>query len=163
MEVLRWAATTLLRAGIERLPGGGSPAGDAAFPVSFRLNGRPVEIFPHPGESLLDALRNRLGIRSTKNGCAPQGQCGCCLALVDGLPKTACAVPVEIVAGKDVLTLEGIPEEERRLIAHCFVTAAGMQCGFCIPGIALRAKHLVDRNPAPTRAEIAKALDGHLC
>jgi len=82
---------------------------------------------------------------------------------VDGDPKTACAVPVEKVQGKDVLTLEGVPEDERRLLARSFVAAAGLQCGFCIPGIALRAKHLVDRNPTPSRDDIARALDGHLC
>ncbi len=131
--------------------------------MRFRLNGRAVEVFPRPDESLMESLRNRCGILSTKNGCAPQGQCGCCLALVDGQPKTTCAVPVELGEGKDVLTLEGVSDEERQLIARCFVTAAGLQCGFCIPGIALRAKHLVDRNPAPSRGDIVKALDGHLC
>ena len=138
-------------------------AADARTAVRFRLNGQSVELFPRPDESLMESLRNRCGILSTKNGCAPQGQCGCCLALVDGQPKTTCAVPVELVEGKDVLTMEGVSDEERQLIARCFVTAAGLQCGFCIPGIALRAKHLVDRNPAPSRADIAKAIDGHLC
>ena len=145
---------------------GGARSGratEAPASVHFRLNGRPVQVSPRPGASLLETLRNRCGILSTKNGCAPQGQCGCCLALVDGQTKTDCAVPVELVEGKDVLTLEGVPADERRLIARCFVAAAGLQCGFCIPGIALRAKHLVDRNPQPSRADIAKALDGNLC
>jgi len=131
--------------------------------VAFILNGRPVEVSPEPGESLLQTLRNRCGITSPKDGCAPQGQCGCCLALVDGDPKVSCAVPVEKVEGKEILTLEGVPEEERRLLARSFVAAAGLQCGFCIPGIALRAKHLLDKTPSPTRDEIARALDGHLC
>lgn len=131
--------------------------------ISFRLNGVSVSVACRPGESLMQALRDRLGITSVKNGCAPQGQCGCCLALVDGQPKTTCAVPATLAAGKDVLTLDGLSEAESTLIGRCFVAAAGLQCGFCIPGIALRARHLVDRNPAPTRDEIAKAIDGHLC
>ncbi len=131
--------------------------------MRFILNGRPCEIAPEPGESLLDALRERLGVHSVKDGCQPQGQCGCCLALVDGAPKTTCAVEAAKVADKEVLTLEGLSAGERETTARAFVAAAGLQCGFCVPGIALRAKHLLDGNPRPTRDEIARALDGHLC
>jgi len=131
--------------------------------VSFTLNGKPVSVQPRPGETLLQALRERCDIVSTKDGCSPQGQCGCCLALVDGKAKTTCAMKAEKAEGREILTLEGVSEEERELIARCFVTAAGLQCGFCIPGIALRAKHLLDKNDRPTRDEIARAIDGHLC
>ena len=131
--------------------------------LHFTLNGRAMSVEPHAGESLLRTLRERCGIDSTKDGCEPQGQCGCCLALVDGRPVTTCAFAAHKVAGKDVLTLEGLAADERELLAQSFVAAAGLQCGFCIPGIALRAKHLVDRNPSPTRAEIAKGIDVHLC
>src|SRR5262245_51497347 len=125
--------------------------------VSFTLNGRPVQIPTREGETLLEALRGRCGIVSTKDGCSPQGQCGCCLAIVDGAAKTTCAMPAAKVAGRQVLTLEGVTAAERELLAKSFVAAAGLQCGFCIPGIALRAKHLVDKNPSPSRDEIAKA------
>ena len=131
--------------------------------ITFTLNGTEVSAHPRADESLLDCLRERLDILSTKNGCAPQGQCGCCLALVDGRPLVTCVVPASKAAGKNVLTLEGVSAEERDLTARAFVTAAGVQCGFCIPGIALRAKALLDKNPAPTRPEIAKAIDVHLC
>ncbi len=131
--------------------------------ISFTLNGRLRTVTPRPGETLLDTLRDRCGIISTKDGCQPQGQCGCCLALIDGLPKVTCAIPAEKADGKEILTLEGLTREERDLIAECFVAAAGLQCGFCIPGFALRAKNLIDKNPDPTREEIARALDGHLC
>ncbi|MHB8419563.1 MAG: selenium-dependent xanthine dehydrogenase [Myxococcales bacterium] len=131
--------------------------------MDFTLNGAPRRADVAPGESLLDALRNRCGDLSVKDGCSPQGQCGCCLALVDGQPKVSCAVPAAKCEGKEVLTLNGLPEAERELIGKCFVAAAGLQCGFCIPGIALRAEHLLSKNPSPTRAEIATALDGHLC
>lgn len=131
--------------------------------VSFTLNGQPVQIDPRPGETLLEALRGRCGILSTKDGCSPQGQCGCCLAVVDGAAKTTCAMPAHKAAGREIVTLEGVSAVDRDLLARSFVTAAGLQCGFCIPGFALRATHLVEKNPNPTRDEIAKAVDGHLC
>ena len=111
--------------------------------LQFQLNGAERRVSTAPGESLLETLRNRCGIISTKDGCQPQGQCGCCVALVDGVPKIACAVPAQAVEGKSVVTLEGVPEEERALIAASFVSVAGLQCGFCIPGIALRARHFL--------------------
>jgi xanthine dehydrogenase molybdenum-binding subunit len=131
--------------------------------IEFTLNGVKRRVEPAPGESLLEVLRNRCGIVSTKDGCAPQGQCGCCLALVNGNPKTTCAVPAEKADGAEILTLEGVSAAERDLCARAFAAAAGVQCGFCIPGFALRAKWLLDRNAHPTRREIAKAIDGHLC
>lgn len=131
--------------------------------IEFVLNGKQEHHSIRSGESLLDVLRNRCGILSTKNSCQPQGQCGSCLALIDGQPKTSCAVPAAKVAGKEVLTLEGLSDDERELIARSFTAATGVQCGFCTPGFALRAKWLLDKNPNPTRAEIAKAIDGHLC
>ena len=131
--------------------------------VQFMLNGEPRVVEVDEGESLLDTLRERCGILSTKDGCQPQGQCGCCLAVVDGKPKVTCAMPATKADGAEVLTLEGLGDDERKLIAESFVAAAGLQCGFCIPGFALRAKVLLDKNPDPTRAEIAKAIDVHLC
>lgn len=131
--------------------------------LRFVLNGEERAVQTAPGESLLEVLRVHCNILSTKDGCQPQGQCGCCLALVNGSPKVACAVPAEKVQGRDVVTLEGVDPRERELLARAFVAATGLQCGFCIPGIALRAKVLVDRNPRPDRADIVKALHGHLC
>lgn len=112
---------------------------------------------------MLEVLRNRCGITSIKDGCQPQGQCGCCLVLIDGNPKVSCAMPVEAAEGREITTLDGIPEDEQRLLAKCFVAAAGVQCGFCIPGIALRAHWLIGKNPNPSRDEITRAIDGHLC
>ena len=131
--------------------------------LRFTLNGVEKRVTPRAGESLLETLRTRCGILSTKDGCQPQGQCGCCLALVDGLPKVTCAMPAENAAGKEVVTLEGLPESERERIAASFVNVAGLQCGYCIPGIALQAHRLLDKNPEPSRDEIARALAGHLC
>ncbi len=135
----------------------------AVAKVRFSLNGRPIEFEPRSGETLLEALRNRCGVYSIKDGCSPQGQCGACLAIVGGRALVTCAMPVEKATDKEILTLEGVSEQERGWLADAFVAAAGLQCGFCIPGIALRAKHLLEKNPHPTRAEIAKAIDVHLC
>ncbi len=131
--------------------------------VSFTLNGEERRVPIRPGESLLETLRTRCGIYSIKDGCQPQGQCGCCLALVDGLPKVTCAVPAEKADGKEILTLEGLPEEERELIAKSFVALAGLQCGYCIPGFALQAKRILDQTPEASREQIAVSLTGHLC
>ena len=133
------------------------------MPITFVLNGTSRQIEPRPDETLLESLRERCGITSLKDGCSPQGQCGCCLALIDGNPKVTCATPAAAADGKEILTLEGLPAAERTLIGNAFAAATGLQCGFCIPGIALRAHHLTARNPRPSRAEIAKAIDMHLC
>jgi len=131
--------------------------------LHITLNGQELTLAHREGESLLETLRERCGILSTKDGCQPQGQCGCCLALVDGRPVVSCAVPAAKADGKTIETLEGVSEEEKQRIARAFVAAAGLQCGFCIPGIALRAIHLTGKKPDPTRAEIARAIDVHLC
>ncbi|MFN8178389.1 MAG: selenium-dependent xanthine dehydrogenase [bacterium] len=131
--------------------------------ISFQLNGRAMTVDVREGESLLEMLRERCGILSPKDGCSPQGQCGCCRVLVNGQPKVSCAMPAAHADGRAVLTLEGFSALERETLAHAFVSAGGLQCGFCIPGIALRAKQFLDKNPSPTRREIARALDGHLC
>lgn len=131
--------------------------------VEFRLNGTSIRVDARAGEPLLEVLRNRCGITSIKDGCQPQGQCGACLVLIDGQPKVSCAMPAEAAAGREITTLDGIPESEQKLLARCFVAAAGVQCGFCIPGIALRAHWLIAKNPSPTRGEITRAIDAHLC
>ncbi|MBL8144642.1 MAG: selenium-dependent xanthine dehydrogenase [Acidobacteria bacterium] len=131
--------------------------------IGFILNGVAQRADVAPGQSLLDVLRNECHLTSVHDGCAPQGQCGACLALVNGQPKTTCAVPAEKADGTEILTLEGVSAAERETLARAFSVAAGAQCGFCIPGSALRAKWLLDRNPSPSRDEIARAIDGHLC
>ncbi len=131
--------------------------------IEFSLNGKRVAMEPRTGETLMDALRGRFGVLSVKDGCKPQGQCGCCLALVDGVARVTCAWAAEKAVGKEVVTLEGVPQADRELLARAFLVTAGLQCGFCIPGIALRAKALVEKSPSPSRDEIAKAIDGNLC
>jgi len=133
------------------------------MPIEFVLNGVTRRVEPRPDEWFIETLRERCGITSLKDGCRPQGQCGCCVVLVDGVPKTTCAMRARVADGKRIVTLEGLPPEERKQIADSFAAAAGSQCGFCIPGIALRAKAITDSDPEPTREAIVRALDVHLC
>ncbi len=131
--------------------------------VEFVLNGRPFRSALHDGESLMTVLRDRAGLISPKNGCAPQGSCGACTVIVDGRALSSCAVPARSVTGKRVTTLEGVNERERDIFAKAFAISAATQCGFCIPGIVIQAKHLIDHKPSPTRDEIARALNNNIC
>ena len=112
---------------------------------------------------LLEVLREQCGVVSAKNGCAPEGACGCCLVKIDGRPALSCLRKPEQMEGHDIVTVEGLPEETRRIIGEAFVLEGGVQCGFCIPGIVVRAASLVEQGKSGDRAAIAKALDGHLC
>jgi aerobic-type carbon monoxide dehydrogenase small subunit (CoxS/CutS family) len=127
--------------------------------VQLEVNGRSVEVEGDDG-SLLDALREELGITSAKDGCSPQGQCGCCTVLVDGSARAACVTPVRRVAGRVVTTLEGLNAEVRARLVDAFVAAGASQCGFCTPGILVR---LASLGPAPSDDRIRGALLGHLC
>ena len=131
--------------------------------VKFHLNGEAQEILAPPDQPLLEVLRETFKLKSVKAGCGPQKECGCCLALIDGQPKVTCSVKIAQVQGRTILTLEGVSDNERQLYADAFQAAAGLQCGFCTPGLVLRIKYLTDQDRVLSRSEIAKALDGHLC
>jgi xanthine dehydrogenase molybdenum-binding subunit len=131
--------------------------------IQFTLNGAPTEADYEPGMHFLEVLREECGIVSAKNGCAPEGTCGCCLILVDGTPALSCLRKPEQMAGREIVTVDGLPEEMRRAVADAFVLEGGVQCGFCIPGIVVRAASLIKRDQTSDRKAIAKALDGHLC
>jgi len=131
--------------------------------INFTLNGKPVSVPYEPGMQFLDVLREECGILSAKNGCAPEGVCGCCTILVDGRPVMACLRKPEHLEGHDVVTLEGVSDEMRRVLGEAFLLEGGVQCGFCIPGIVTRASLLVQQGRADDREAIAKALDAHLC
>jgi xanthine dehydrogenase molybdenum-binding subunit len=131
--------------------------------VEFTLNGQVVSVEVREGASLLEVLREQFGLTSVKDGCAPEGSCGACTVLVDGKAVVSCAQPAIRVAGKAVTTLEGLSADRRDLWATCFVAAGASQCGFCSPGIVMKAEALLQRNPAPTRDEIARGLAGNLC
>lgn len=126
--------------------------------ITFTLDGRPVEV-PDDGTSLLDVLRERLGVRSAKDGCSPQGQCGCCTVLIDGRPRVACVTPARRAGGRHVTTLEGLGPELRERWAAALAGTGGSQCGFCTPGILVRLAALADPSPAA----VDQALLAHLC
>jgi aldehyde oxidoreductase len=131
--------------------------------MELTLNGERVSVEPRPDESLLELLRERFGLTSVKDGCSPEGSCGACTVIVDGHAAVSCAQPAARVAGKAVVTQEGLGDERRRLWADCFVAAGASQCGYCSPGIVMKAEALLARKPAPTRGQIAHALLGNLC
>jgi len=130
--------------------------------VGFVCNGAPVEVDVAPGESLLSVLRERLGLVSAKDGCAPQGQCGCCTVLVDGDARVACVTPAARVEGRAVTTVEGLEPATRERIAGAFVATGGSQCGFCTPGIVVRAASLLAKGRT-RRADVDRGLAAHLC
>ena len=131
--------------------------------VEFTVNGTPVSVrddHPH----LLAALREELDVTSPKDGCSPSGQCGCCTVMVDGKAVVSCNLGLEKVAGKSVVTLEGLAAEERQRFADAFAACGGLQCGFCIPGIVMRAKSQIDKKGADLdRDGMAPHLGAHLC
>ena len=130
--------------------------------VTFTLNQKTTEASYEPGMHLLEVLREGCGIVSAKDGCSPEGTCGCCAILVDGQPVLACLRKPEQMEGRDVKTLEGLPDEMRRVLGESFVLEGGVQCGFCIPGILIRTASLMERGRT-SRADIEQALSGHLC
>jgi xanthine dehydrogenase molybdenum-binding subunit len=131
--------------------------------MQLTLNGRPMEVDERPGSSLLELLREQCGLRSMKDGCAPEGSCGACTVIVDGRAVVSCAQPALRAHGRDVLTLEGLPPLARDAWAEAFAVAGGSQCGFCTPGMVMKAEALLSRLPDPSRDEIARALAGNLC
>jgi xanthine dehydrogenase small subunit len=130
--------------------------------AAFVCNGAPIEVEIEPGESLLSVLRERLRLVSVKDGCAPQGQCGCCTVLVDGEARVACVTPAIRVAGRSVTTVEGLDASTRDALADSFVATGGSQCGFCTPGIVMRAAALIGKDRVD-RSHQDRALAAHLC
>ena len=131
--------------------------------ISFAVNGRDVSVrADHP--HLLSALRDELGITSPKDGCSPSGQCGCCTVLLDGKAMVSCVTGLDKAEGKEVTTLEGFDPAERDRLARAFASTGALQCGFCTPGIVVRAKALVDQKGAELdRKTIEGRLGAHLC
>ncbi|HWR07042.1 selenium-dependent xanthine dehydrogenase [Sporomusa sp.] len=128
--------------------------------VNFELNGQETTI---DGDiNLLEFLRDHARLTSVKNGCA-EGACGACMVLVDGKAMRACLLSTAKVSGKSLLTVEGLSELEKTIYSWAFATAGAVQCGFCIPGMVISAKGLLDKIPEPSRAEVKKALHGNIC
>jgi nicotinate dehydrogenase subunit A len=130
-------------------------------PIAFSVNGRSVQVTAEPEDTLLDILRNHLGLTGAKFACGA-GQCGACAVVVDGELKAACHLEVGTVGGANVITVEALSASRHPLI-DAFIEKQAGQCGYCLSGILVSASLLLERHPAPSRSEIAKALDWHLC
>src|SRR5271169_365763 len=127
------------------------------------VNGSTVGVTADGETPLLDILRNHLGLTGTKFGCG-QEQCGCCMVLVDGKPEKSCGKPLSTVAGREIVTIEGLGTPDRpHPLQAAFLDEQAGQCGYCLPGILISAKALLDQNRSPSRAEIAQALDDNIC
>jgi aerobic carbon-monoxide dehydrogenase small subunit len=135
----------------------------AGVKIELTVNGEPREADVWEGESLLFALREKLGLPGSKNACE-QGECGSCSVLLDGTLVCACLVLAVQADGHDVVTVEGLGEDgELHRVQEAFVEAGAVQCGFCTPGLVVAAADLLAHNPRPSDDEIREALSGNLC
>ncbi len=128
--------------------------------VKLKING--VEIEAEESRKLMDILRNDCKLKSVKDGCS-EGVCGTCTVLIDGKPVKACVQPAKKFEERDILTVEGLSDREKEVYTYAFNEAGAVQCGFCIPGMVLCAKSLLDINPKPDRAQIAYAIRNNIC
>ena len=130
--------------------------------MQLEVDGQQVEV-ADTGQTLLAVLREDLGLRSPKDGCSPQGQCGCCTVLVDGQPRVACVTPARRVAGRSITTVDGLSAEVSARWAEAFTATGASQCGFCTPGIICRLEGLATKAPDADRAAVEQSLLAHLC
>lgn len=133
------------------------------IPVSLTVNGESYDLLVEPHRTLLDVLRNELGLTGTKENCF-EAECGVCTVLRDGIAVNSCILLAAQCQGRSVVTIEGLSDLERlHPLQEAFIKYGAVQCGYCIPGMILAAKVYLDENPTPTAAEIREALSGNLC
>jgi carbon-monoxide dehydrogenase small subunit len=131
--------------------------------IRFTLNGTPYELRVQPWITLLEIIREDLNLTGTKEGCG-QGECGACTVIMGGKTVNSCLVPAAEADGEEIITIEGLPNGETlHPIQEAFVEHAGMQCGFCTPGMIMSAKALLERNPNPSEEDIREGIAGNLC
>jgi carbon-monoxide dehydrogenase small subunit len=133
------------------------------LPVNLLVNGEPYELWVEPRRTLLELLREDLGLTGTKRGCGT-GDCGACTVLVDGKAVNSCLLLALDADGREVVTIEGLAVDGHlHPIQEAFLEHGGLQCGFCTPGMIMSAKALLDTNPNPTEEEVRYAIAGNLC
>ena len=131
--------------------------------IHIKINGMDWSGTVEDGETLVDLIRNRLGLTGTKKGCEV-GECGACTVLIDGVPSASCMYLAALADGKSITTIEGLAQDGvLSPVQRAFVDAGAVQCGFCTPGMILSAHALLQRNPHPSREEIQVALSGNMC
>ncbi|MCC7048231.1 MAG: (2Fe-2S)-binding protein [Alphaproteobacteria bacterium] len=129
----------------------------------FTINGEEIEVALDTRDTLLELLRDRVGLTGSKEGCG-NGNCGACTVLVDGAPVNACIVLAVEAVGRRIVTIEGIAANGKLdRVQQALIDLGGTQCGYCTPGVVVSAKALLERNPNPTEGEIRHALAGNLC
>jgi carbon-monoxide dehydrogenase small subunit len=133
------------------------------YEITFEVNGNPSRVEVEPWDTLLQVLRDKLGLTGTKYGCGT-GDCGACTVLVDGEPYVACLTLAIRVQDRSVETVEGLASEETlHPLQQAFIDHGALQCGYCTPGLLMAAKALLARNPNPTQAEVQLAIAGNIC
>ena len=131
--------------------------------ISFTLNGVPTNASVAVEASALEMIRTALGLTGTKYGCG-EGECGACTILVDGVSLNSCLLFAVDCDGREITTIEGLAEDAiGARLEKAFADAGAVQCGFCTPGFVVQAKHLLDKNPDASRAEIKRGIEGNLC
>jgi len=131
--------------------------------IRFKLNGKETELVTDPNQILLWVLRDHFSLTGTKYGCGI-GFCGACTVLIDGEPARSCMMPVSDVAGRSVVTIEGLEKDGRiHPVQQAFIDHDALQCGFCTPGMILTAVGMLEKNPSPAREEIVAGLEENLC
>ena len=131
--------------------------------VAFRVNGADHGLDVDPAETLLDTLRNRLGLTGAKEGCV-EGECGACTVLVNGMPVDSCITATAALHGREIRTVEGLsPGDLLGPLQRAFVDHGAVQCGFCTPGFLMTLTALLEENPAPSAADVSEALAGNIC
>jgi nicotinate dehydrogenase subunit A len=131
--------------------------------VRFHLNGATMDVDADPDRSLLDILRGQLGMTGPHFGCGA-GECGACNVMIGDRAVASCNTPLWSVAGKDIMTVEGLGNAEQpHPLQRAFIAEQALQCGYCVPGILISAAALLQRNASPSSAEVREALDGNLC
>ena len=130
--------------------------------ISFTLNGKPASVKVDDERMLLWVLRSDLGLTGTKFGCG-EGLCGACTVIVDKQAVRSCSTPVKDVAGKQIMTIEGLGQNGLHAIQHAFLEHHAFQCGYCTPGMILTAYALLLKTPKPTHDEIIRHMDDNLC
>lgn len=131
--------------------------------LKFNLNGDPMEVLISPDETLLDVLRDKLGLTGTKKGCG-KGECGACTVIMNGNAVNSCIVPAMQAMDAEVETIEGIGTSDNlHPLQETFIDYGAIQCGFCTPGMIMSAKALLDKKLTPSRLEIKESIAGNVC
>lgn len=133
------------------------------LPITLNVNGDDYDVSVYPTTTLVDAIREQVGLTGTKKGCAA-GECGACTVLIDGEPTASCMTLAVQAVGHAITTIEGLASEgSMSVLQRAFMERGAIQCGYCTPGFIMVAKALLDRNPNPTEEEVRAAISGNLC